>query len=164
MRVLDLSAGSRAMWADKRDGNVIFIDVRESTSPDIVANSGRLPFADGIFDLVVFDPTHRSLKPNSNLADGSNSGRKWKGYGSFSKEHIRQTLRETAAEAWRVTKPDALMFFKWNDAWISFTAAFGMMYSYWRVMCGSNLTSRAQNETTFCLLFRHHQGVNHDLV
>src|SRR3546814_15279505 len=76
-RVLDPCSGSRMMWADRENQDVIFGDCRSETitvtdrshgntagtrtlriEPDTLIDFRALPYADGTFSLVVFDPPH----------------------------------------------------------------------------------------------------------
>ena len=106
MKIIDLSAGNRAIWFDKNYRDATYLDIREEVKPDIVGDSTHTNFPDGSFDLVVFDPPHVNCGVNSQMG---------KTYGHFTTERIREIIRGTSKEAWRITKEDALMAFKWND-------------------------------------------------
>ena len=73
--VLDACCGSRMFWFDRRDSRAVFVDKRRErhtlkdksstggsreliVDPDLQADFTDLPFADGQFSLVVFDPPH----------------------------------------------------------------------------------------------------------
>ena len=67
--VLDACCGSRMFWFDRRHPDVVFMDRREEThtlcdgrtleiKPDVVGDFRAMPFSDGAFRLVVFDPPH----------------------------------------------------------------------------------------------------------
>lgn len=107
MKILDLSAGRRAVWFDKTYRDAIYVDRRPEVSPDIVADTRQLPpeVGDG-FSLVVFDPPHVNGGPNGNIS---------RDYGHHTTAEIRDIIECSAREAHRVTVPDALMAFKWND-------------------------------------------------
>lgn len=66
-----------------------------------------LPFADGRFQLVVFDPPHL-------LRAGESSWMRAK-YGALSRETWRDDLRAGFAECFRVLKPGGVMIFKWAE-------------------------------------------------
>lgn len=107
MKILDLSAGNRAIWYNKNNPIVTFIDRRAEVNPTIICDSTRLPdFLETDFDLVVFDPPHMNCGPNSNMS---------RTYGYHKTSEILETILGTGKEAYRVTKPDALMILKWND-------------------------------------------------
>ena len=68
-RVLDPCCGSRMFWFDRQNPDVVFGDKRTEThvlcdgrtlriEPDVTLDFTDLPFDDGTFKLVVFDPPH----------------------------------------------------------------------------------------------------------
>lgn len=68
-RILDATCGSRMLWFDKENPDVIYMDNRQLTEilcdgrvlnikPDVVADFRDMPFEDETFYLVVFDPPH----------------------------------------------------------------------------------------------------------
>jgi len=121
--VLDACCGSRMFWFDKSDGRATFVDKRREThvltdntrtpgsrvltvDPDCQADFTALPFADGSFALVVFDPPH--------LVRAGKSGWLAKKYGKLEGDW-RDDLRRGFAECFRVLKPEGTMVFKWNE-------------------------------------------------
>lgn len=73
--VLDACCGSRMFWFDKADSRAVFVDNRRERhtlpdvsskggsrelviAPDVQADFTALPFEDGAFAHVVFDPPH----------------------------------------------------------------------------------------------------------
>lgn len=68
--MIDVACGSKQFWFDKNNKNVEFCDNRTipyheyyphryiEVSPDTVCDFTALPFEDGSFKLVVFDPPH----------------------------------------------------------------------------------------------------------
>jgi len=99
-RVLDATCGSRMIWFDKQNPDVLYMDNRELTTtlcdgrvlnikPDVIADFRDMPFPDETFYLVVFDPPHlRYAGKNSWLA---------KKYGILSddwQQDIRQGFNE----------------------------------------------------------------------
>jgi SAM-dependent methyltransferase len=104
-------------YFDKESENVIFCDNREldavlcdgrtlNIHPDVVADFRNIPFPDGRFNLVVFDPPHID-----NL--GSKSWMALK-YGVLS-ENWREDLRQGFSECMRVLKPGGVLIMKWNE-------------------------------------------------
>ena len=100
-RILDPCCGSRMMWFDRDHPNVTFGDARRETltltdrshghqngtrtlkiEPDTILDFCSLPYADGTFKLVAFDPPHLvRAGPKSWLA--ANYGKlsaDWKSY------------------------------------------------------------------------------------
>lgn len=121
--VLDCTAGSRMFWFDKSDDRAVFVDKRRedhiltdntralgsrilNIDPDIQADFTSLPFNDGAFPLVVFDPPHlvRAGK------------RSWlaKKYGKLEGDW-QSDLRKGFAECFRVLRADGTLVFKWNE-------------------------------------------------
>lgn len=107
MKILDVSAGNRAMWFDKNNPLTTFVDRRAEVNPNVVADSTQLRmFADSTFDLAVFDPPHVNVGANSIMS---------KAYGHSTSAQIRAIVEGTARELYRVLKDGSLMVFKWND-------------------------------------------------
>lgn len=127
-RVLDPCCGSRMMWLDRRHPDVIFGDARNETltvtdrshgnasgqrilriEPDVPLDFRKLPYADGTFKLVAFDPPHLvKAGPKSWLAAK---------YGKLG-EDWRHDLRQGFAECFRVLATDGVLVFKWNETQI----------------------------------------------
>ena len=107
MRVLDATAGSRAVWFDKRYPDTVFIDVRDGMFPgNTVMDARHTSFKDGEFDLVICDPPHMCVGPASQMA---------KRYGHWTTAEIRAMVRDFFVEFHRILRPDGLVAFKWND-------------------------------------------------
>lgn len=123
---LDPCCGSRMMWFDKQDPRALFGDRRSETvvvtdnsrgnasgtrtlriEPDTLMDFRALPFADGQFRLVAFDPPHLiQAGPRSWLAAK---------YGKLS-ENWRNDLRQGFAECFRVLASEGVLVFKWNES------------------------------------------------
>lgn len=128
-RVLDPCCGSRMMWLDKRNPDVVFGDRRSETltvtdrshgkangtrtlriEPDTLIDFRSLPYPDGSFSLVAFDPPHLlSAGPKSWLAAK---------YGTLG-EDWREDLRQGFSECFRVLTTDGVLVFKWNETQVS---------------------------------------------
>ncbi|HEV2519450.1 MAG TPA: class I SAM-dependent methyltransferase [Thermoplasmata archaeon] len=107
MKILDATAGNRGIWINKAYPGATFIDIRPGTHPqNLLVDCRHTSFADGEFDLVVFDPPHMSIGPRAQMAQR---------YGSFSTGYIRELVAEAFREFRRVLRPDGLVAFKWND-------------------------------------------------
>ncbi len=101
MRILDLSAGNRAIWFDKNNPLATFVDQRPEVNPTIIADTKKLPPEVGNnYDLVVFDPPHCNTGRNSAMS---------KTYGYHTTAEILETVYGSGIEAHRVTKQNALM-------------------------------------------------------
>lgn len=129
MKVLDPCCGSRMFWFDRRHPDVVYGDCRCETitvtdrsrgnasgqrtlhiEPDVLLDFRALPFADGAFRLVSFDPPHLvHAGPRSWLAAK---------YGKLS-ENWRDDLRAGFAECFRVLDADGVLVFKWNETQVS---------------------------------------------
>jgi SAM-dependent methyltransferase len=122
-KALDPCCGSRMFWFDRQDGRAVFGDIRRETHslPDVSSAGGSrelviepdtqmdfrsLPFVDGHFHLVVFDPPH--------LIRNGKSGWLAKKYGKLG-DDWREDIRAGFAECFRVLKPNGTMIFKWNE-------------------------------------------------
>ena len=122
--VLDPCCGSRMMWFDKADPRAVFGDRRSETitvtdrthredgtrvlqiEPDTMMDFRALPFGDGTFRLIAFDPPHLvRAGPRSWLAAK---------YGKLSADW-RDDLRAGFAECFRVLQAEGVLVFKWNE-------------------------------------------------
>lgn len=115
--ILDPCCGSRMFYFNKQHPNVLYGDKRTeqhtlcdgralTIAPDIELDFTKLPFADEIFTLVVFDPPHMtSLGANSWMA---------KKYGRLT-EGWEQDIADGFCECLRVLKTGGVLIFKWNE-------------------------------------------------
>jgi len=124
-RVLDPCCGSRMFWFDRQHPDVVFGDQRHETvtvtdrshgredgvrtlriEPDVLLDFRALPYADGSFKLVSFDPPHLvRAGPRSWLAAK---------YGKLGPDW-REDLTRGFAECFRVLAEDGVLVFKWNE-------------------------------------------------
>lgn len=124
-RVLDPCCGSRMMWLDRNNPDVVFGDRRHEVvkvtdrshgnlsgtrtlriEPDSLIDFRALPYADGSFKLVAFDPPHlHTAGPRSWLAAK---------YGKLG-ESWRDDLRAGFTECFRVLDCDGVLVFKWSE-------------------------------------------------
>lgn len=122
--VLDVCCGSRAMWFNKTDPRVTYLDCRKeecevvsegrtrtiTIAPDIQCDFMEIPFPDDSFWHVVFDPPHHSSK---HLC-GAVTSNTQKYYGVLIpgwEEMLAQGFRE----CFRVLKPNGTLIFKWGS-------------------------------------------------
>lgn len=121
--VLDACCGSRMFWFDKQDERALFCDIRDeehvltdssskggyrtlSIKPDIQADFRNMPFDDGSFKLVVFDPPH--------LVRNGQTGWLAKKYGKLS-DNWKEDIRAGFSECFRVLSEGGTLIFKWNE-------------------------------------------------
>jgi tRNA G10 N-methylase Trm11 len=113
------------MWKDRDNKDVVFGDCRTETitvtdrsngkqdgtrtlkiEPDTLMDFREIPFQDGTFKLVVFDPPHlHTAGPKSWLAAK---------YGKLS-ENWREDLKRGFDECFRVLESGGVLVFKWNE-------------------------------------------------
>lgn len=125
MKILDPCCGSRMMWHDRQNPAVVFGDIRSETltvtdksrgnlsgtrtlkiEPDTLMDFRSMPFADGAFKLVAFDPPHLEVAgPKSWLAAK---------YGKLGPDW-HEDLRRGFAECFRVLEAEGVLVFKWNE-------------------------------------------------
>ena len=158
-RIIDLSAGNRSMWFDRKDPTCTFVDKRPEVRPDIVADSRNLGETVGKdYDLVVFDPPHTNTGPNSDMS---------KTYGYLTGAEITDLIRSTAREAHRITRPGGLLSFKWSDRDRKLESVLPLFDPYWRPLFGQRLPAgrrRASNDkitnTHWIMMLRRDSAVN----
>lgn len=104
-------------YFDDKHPSVLFCDNRDDVTeilcdgrmleirPDLVADVTCLPFDDGAFPLVVFDPPH--------LFAGS-TGWQSKKYGALPKEWT-EWMTKAFSECWRVLSKNGTLVFKWYE-------------------------------------------------
>jgi len=124
-RVLDPCCGSRMMWFNREHPDVVYADRRHETltvadrshgnlagsrtlqiAPQSLVDFRALPYADGTFNLVAFDPPHlvRAGPKSWMAAKYGKLGADW-----------REDLRAGFSECFRVLHPDGVLVFKWNE-------------------------------------------------
>jgi SAM-dependent methyltransferase len=117
--VLDACCGPRMFWFDRADSRALFVDKRREVlqadtregrreiviDPDVLADFKALPFADGTFSLVVFDPPHTFSGEKGWMA---------KKYGALN-SNWREEIAAGFAECFRVLCPLGTLIFKWNE-------------------------------------------------
>jgi hypothetical protein len=147
VKILDMSAGNRAVWFDKSHRDCVYVDIRPSVEPDIVADTRELPetVGDG-FNLVVFDPPHVNGGARGNIS---------RDYGHHTTDEIRDIIKRSAKEAYRVTAPDALMAFKWNDHDQKLVHVLGLMFEWWEPLFGHLTSTRTKHVSqTYWVMLR----------
>lgn len=134
MRILDMTAGNRAMWFDKKYFDCTFLDCRAEVHPDIVCDTREMPSSVGDgYSLVVFDPPHVNFGAKAEMS---------KTYGWHTTEEIRDIIKRSAEQAYKVTLPDALMAFKWNDHDQKLEKVLALMSEWWEPLFGQKTAQR----------------------
>ena len=132
--VLDVCCGGKMFYFDKKDERVLFCDNRTVdtelcdgrrfvVAPDVECDFTELPFDDGHFAMVVFDPPHLLYNTGkSKMADmyGSlNSRATPTGYQHIKYGHLsngwEDMLKKGFSECFRVLRPGGFLIFKWNE-------------------------------------------------
>lgn len=115
--ILDVCCGSRMFWFDKENKDTVYMDIREYDDvlcdgrelhihPDVVGDFRNIPFSDGSFKMVVFDPPHlKQAGENAWMA---------KKYGKLG-ENWPDDLRKGFSECMRVLELHGTLIFKWNE-------------------------------------------------
>ncbi len=138
MRILDLSAGNRAIWFEKDLPFVTFLDKRESVNPTFVCDTRSIPDEVGKdFNLVVFDPPHVNFGASADMS---------KAYGHHTSADIRDIVARSSDEAHRISKPNALMAFKWNDHDQKLEKILALMPK-WKPLFGHKVSSRTKHSS-----------------
>ena len=102
-------------YFDKQSPSVLFGDARNvaktlcdgralNVNPDLICDVTDLPFVDGAFHLVVFDPPHLTV------GDGWQVDK----YGKLPSDW-RTWMTKAFAECWRVLAPNGTLVFKWYE-------------------------------------------------
>lgn len=143
MRILDLSAGNRAIWFNKEHPFATYIDKRAEVNPDIVCDTNKLPELGAEFDLICWDPPHMNCGPKSNMS---------KTYGYHTTAEILNTIELTGLEAHRVSKTNGLMALKWNNHDISLKRVLDLLPK-WEPLFG-HLTKDGPRSQTYWVMLR----------
>lgn len=144
MKILDLTAGNRAVWFNKSHPLAVYLDKRSEVNPTVVCDTRNIPDSVGNdFDLVCYDPPHVNCGPNSFMS---------KRYGHHTTADILDSIQKTAVEAHRVTRPDALMALKWNNHDIRSQRVFDLM-PQWEPLFG-HLTKDGPRSQTYWVMLR----------
>lgn len=128
--ILDACCGSKMFWFNKEHPNTVYMDNRTldtelcdgrmlKISPDIVADFRNIPFPDGKFKLVVFDPPHL-------VRAGEKSWLRLK-YGCLGKDTWKDDIKRGFSECMRVLENNGILVFKWNEEQIKLKELLGVL-------------------------------------
>lgn len=125
--ILDVTCGDRTIWFNKHEPHTIYCDIRREEwegdfgkvlkkhrrlviDPDVQCDFTDLPFKDGQFHLVVFDPPHIERLAKSSWLR--------KAYGSLDGDW-KPMIKAGFCECMRVLKVGGVLVFKWSDISVS---------------------------------------------
>lgn len=104
--ILDATCGNRGFWAAHSPKDLVCIDIRLKVNPDIVADAKHLPFRDGVFQSVFFDPPHRH-------GEGGMFKERFGGFGSY--DDLRLLFQLASREFYRVLIPSGILVTKLTE-------------------------------------------------
>jgi hypothetical protein len=117
--ILDPASSMRSFYFNKQDPRVLFGDIRVKEThlltngqtihiePDEVMDFRSIPYEDGSFQCVVFDPP-----PMRRLSEKSWMRKK---YGVLDEKTWQDDITKGFAECFRVLKNEGTLIFKWNE-------------------------------------------------
>lgn len=125
--ILDATCGMRGIWFQKDETHTLYCDARTAhyesdygtrqahrtidVNPDMEIDFTKMPFEEGTFNLVVFDPPHLIGKDKSWLK---------RMYGCYeTKEQALRSVSQGIRECMRVLRTGGVLVFKWNELDIS---------------------------------------------
>ncbi len=142
MKILDLSAGNRAIWFNKDHPFALYLDKRPEVNPTIVCDT-RISIPGSGYNLICWDPPHKNCGPKSNMS---------RVYGHHTTAEILDTIQKTGVNAYKVSAPNALMALKWNTADIKLKRIFELLPN-WEPLFG-HLTKDGPRSQTYWVMLR----------
>lgn len=144
-------------YFDKADPNVLFTDIRElhetlcdgrklDIQPDMIVDCTDMPFQDGKFRMVVFDPPH--------LARVGEKSWLCKKYGKLP-ENWQQFINDSIHECMRVLADFGVLIFKWNEQQIKVNDVLNAITDY-RPVFGHRTTIK--NNTIWMAFMKMRKG------
>ena len=160
--ILDCCCGSRMFYFDKKDSNVLFADIREvheelcdgrklDVSPDVFADCTNMPFAGGLFRMVVFDPPHlKNVGLNSWIC---------KKYGKLP-DNWQEFINDSIHECMRVLADYGVLIFKWNEQQIKISEVLDVIKDY-KPVFGHRTT--VKNNTIWLAFMKYPKSTTTDI-
>lgn len=124
--ILDATCGLKQMWFQKDDQETIYLDMRYGAiqysekqfkrrpdyrnriiKPTIQADNRYLPFKDGMFDMVLFDPPHMITNIESSEIQHT--------YSVLHPITWAKDMSIAIKELFRILKPKGFFIFKWAE-------------------------------------------------
>lgn len=101
---LEPCCGPRREWSDVREATCVMGDKLLEVQPQVVLDFQQLPFKDGVFDSIFFDPPHLIRNDVKHFNKAYRHFGNWK-----SRREWEAALDSVNTEFWRVTRPGALL-------------------------------------------------------
>lgn len=144
MKIIDLSAGNRAVWFNKNHPLALYLDKRAEVSPDVVCDTREIPESVGAgYGLICWDPPHLNTGARSHMSQR---------YGHHTTAEILDLVEKTGVEAHRISLPNALMALKWNTHDIRLERVFKLLPK-WEPLFG-HLTKAGPRSQTYWVMLR----------
>jgi len=121
-KVLDMTSGLRGMQYEIRQLAEVNLDLSRFRAVNVRGSFAMLPFRDGAFEKVLFDPPHTLDSRNTLLGTMDAVGGYGPHVGAFkfgcyrTISQMRKSIWEGSKEAWRVLEKDGTLIFKWSDS------------------------------------------------
>lgn len=147
MKIVDLSAGNRAIWFNKKHPLCTYLDKRAEVDPDIVCDTNEHIPGSG-YNLIVWDPPHMNCGPNSNMS---------RVYGYHTTQEILETIRKTGARIYEHSSKNALMALKWNSHDIGLDRILKLI-PMWEPLFGHQTKDGPGSQTYWVMLKRRESG------
>lgn len=145
LKILDLSAGNRAIWFNKNHALATYLDKRAEVNPTVVCDTTE-PWPEAVgqdFNLICWDPPHLNCGANSNMS---------RVYGHHTTAEILRLVELTGFQAWERSAPNALMALKWNNHDIKLPRVFKLLPN-WEPLFG-HLTKDGPRSQTYWTMLR----------
>ncbi len=154
-RVLDPCCGSRMFHFNEAAPDALFCDSRRVSErlcggralrvePDVLADVRDLPFEDGEFALVVFDPPHLPRGAGWQAAKRGELPPDW-----------RDFMERAFSECWRVLADEGTLVFKWSERGVKLSQVLGCAPA--RPLLGNR--KPGQSRTHWLVFFKGVEGV-----
>jgi len=160
--ILDPTCGPRSIWyKTQRDrDDVLYFDKREEDQgfaaddhpnveiqPDKIQDFRDLPYEDERFDLIVWDPPHKTNKKGMEQLTGIIEEK----YGALHAETWQSDLHQGFVELWRVLCPGGSLVFKFANNSIDFEDVLSVFPE--DPLFGTTTTQNARVETRWFLFY-----------
>jgi hypothetical protein len=177
-RILDATAGNRCIWEMKDSPFILFMDVESEleVKPDIICDNRKMPYSDGYFHTIIFDPPHgwgeelgNEMYSIRNQKDSLKFKEKYpnfKYHGPYtyygmdkyrSKTQLLGYLNKAFQEFYRILDRGGILFLKWCEIEIPFSGITPFLRD-WDIMMklriGDSSQTRGSTQTWWVLLMK----------